>query len=212
MRSLLLFLGMIVFGLSHANAAEAITYKASITNLTQGQVMTHPVLVIHDSEFLLFTLGEEASEGLKQLAKDGLTEPLVIELDSVDEVVSVSVGSNGVMPGETLEIMFSGSPHAQLSLASMLAVTNDAFVSLRGFALNFPANQKQTVLLKVYDAGAEINNEDCAFIPGCGGPLTNTMDDEGFVHPHPGLHLQGDLDPLSAFANVAAKIILERVK
>ena len=96
----------------------------------------------------------------------------------------------------------------------MLASTNDALVARRGLPLKSVKGRKRVVLLHVYDAGAEINDELCASIPGppCGNPLVDTVDNEGFVHFHPGLALVGDLDTSHTFANIAARIVIERVK
>lgn len=212
MRSLLLLLGVFVFGFNATNAsAQSANYKATITNLTVGQVMTPPVLVVHKNSFSLFTLGEEASAGLQILATTGNPVPLTGELDGADGVNSYAIGT-GIMPGESLEIEFSAAPNSQVSLASMLAVTNDAFVSQRGLSLNIPAKHSQTTLLHVFDAGAEVNDESCDNVPGCGMGGTPEAEEVSFVHFHPGLHLQDDLSSDSLFANVAAKITIERIK
>ena len=215
MRGLLLCVGILLFGLNSAHAGESVTFKASLTNLTKGQVMTPPVLVVHQSSFSLFTLGEEASDGLKAQSQDGVTDFLTVELAANQSVNSYTVGDSGpILPGETQEILFSGSRSAQLSVSSMLASTNDAFVSYRGFPLNFSLGEKQVVFLYVYDSGAETNNELCTHIPGppCGNPFVPTAGNEGYVHFHPGLGLQDDLDQVRAFANIAAKIEVERIK
>ena len=213
MRAFLLFVGILVLGFNTAHAAPSVLYKATITNLTKGQVMTPAVLVVHRPSFSLFTLGEAASEGLKRQARDGATTLLLDELAVADGVISTTVGG-GLMPGGTQEIEFSALPRDQLSVSSMLASTNDAFTARRGLPLRSVKGRKRVVLLHVYDAGAEINDELCAHIPGppCGSSPADTDDNEGFVHFHPGLSLVGDLDTSHTFANIAARIVIERVK
>ncbi len=212
MRVLVLILGIFVFGLNTAYADGNKTYKATITNLTQGQVMTPPVLIVHKSRFSLFTLGEAASFGLSRQARDGDPTDLLAELDGNPAVKNVVTGG-GIGPGETGEILFSGKKKSYLSLSSMLASTNDAFVSYKGLPLKLDG--PQTIFLYVYDAGAEVNNEDCAYIPGppCGNGGADTVADAiAKVQFHPGLHFQGDLVPLThAFGVIAGKVVIEEV-
>jgi hypothetical protein len=214
MRVFLLFVGIFVLGFNSAHAGGPIMYKATITNLTQGQVMTPPVVIVHRRPFSLFTLGEEASEGLKRQARDGDPQLLTEELETANGVLGFVVGDGPIMPGQTQEIVFSGSPKARLSVSSMLASTNDAFAARRGVPLKSVKGHKRVVFLRVFDAGAEINDELCAHIPGppCGNAGVDTDDNEGYVYFHPGLALQGDLDPTHTFANTAARVVIQRIK
>lgn len=210
-----LFLGMLVVAVNAAWADPPVIYKVEVVNLTKGQLMTPPVAVVHHPNFSLFKLGEAASAGLQELAKDGETDPLGAELDANNLVLNHTVGSGVIDPGATQELTFPALPWAHVSLASMLATTNDAFVGLRGLPLDMPVHTKKEMLLYVYDAGAETNNESCAYIPGppCNNPDQDTAENEGFVHLHPGLTFVGDLDPIEhAFASIAAKVVVTRVK
>ena len=214
MRVFLLFVGIFVFGVNTASAAESMMYRVSITNLAKGQVMTPPVVIVHQPSFALFTLGEEASEGLKRQARDGDPTLLTEELATAHGVNNFTVGGGVILPGETQEIEFSGSPRDRLSVSSMLASTNDALAAHRGLSLNPARRDSHVVFLHVYDAGAEINDELCAHIPGppCGNGGVDTDGNEGFVHFHPGLALVGNLDFNHTFANIAARIVIERIK
>jgi len=214
MRVFLMIVGIFVLGMNSASAAESMMYRASITNLTKGQVMTPPVVVVHQPPFALFTLGEEASEGLKRQARDGDPTLLTEELATAHGVVNFTVGGGPIFPGETQEIEFSGSRTDQVSVSSMLASTNDALAAHRGLALNPAVGERQVVFLRVYDGGAETNDELCDHIPGppCGNAGVDTDENEGFVHFHPGLGLQGDLEQSHTFASIAARIVIERIK
>jgi len=214
MRVFLMIVGIFILGMNSAYADDSTRYRVSITNLTKGQLMTPPVVVVHRKSFALFALGEEASEGLKRQARDGDPTLLTGELETAHGVINVTVGGGPVFPGETQEIEFSSSSNGLLSVSSMLASTNDALAAHRGLALSPAVGKTQVAFLRVYDAGAEINDESCTHIPGppCGNPFVDTDDNEGFVHFHPGLGLQGDLDQSHTFANIAARIVVERIK
>jgi hypothetical protein len=71
--------------------------------------------------------------------------------------------------------------------------TNDAFVAINSMALK-PGDRVTSV---AYDAGSEVNNEDCDSIPGPACP--NSPNDisgggEGVVHVSRGVHGIEDLD------------------
>jgi len=215
LRTLFLALGIFILGFNTAQAQENAIYQATITNLTNGQWLTPPALVVHHSFFSLFTLGEEASDGLKILAKDGANQLLENELSNVPDVYNFVSGAEVIPPkGASVDILFWGTQNIVLSVASMLGSTNDGFVAARGLSLDLQPGEQKTFFLTAYDAGSEENNELCAFISGapCNNHNVDTATNEGFVSVHPGLAFNGDLDPLvHAFASPAAKITIFRV-
>ena len=46
-------------------------YAVTITNLTRGQVITPPVVIVHNEKFRLFVPGEPATPELAASAEDG---------------------------------------------------------------------------------------------------------------------------------------------
>jgi hypothetical protein len=75
----------------------------------------------------------------------------------------------------------------------MLATTNDAFFAIQG--VQAPERAKSTLGF-VYDAGSEVNNESCEFIPGppCENPFQrDPIGAEGYVYIHSGIHNIADL-------------------
>jgi hypothetical protein len=85
----------------------------------------------------------------------------------------------------------------RISAVGMLVTTNDAFFGLSNFLLD-PSRAVQRVMAPAWDAGTEVNNEMCEFIPGppCGNPfMRDTEGAEGFVFVHSGIHGTGDLLP-----------------
>ena len=189
-------------------------YEVTITNITQGQVFTPILVASHNKEVRLFELGEPASLELEDLAESGATGPLMGLLLSTDGVNEVVTAGGPLPPGAsmTLEIEAGGKTNL-ISLAAMLVPTNDAFFSIQG--VRVPKGKKDilTVFSPAYDAGTELNDEDCDdSIPGpppCSG--AGGDDELGVVHIHNGIHgigelFEGDFD----WRNPVARIQIQR--
>ncbi|RMD65409.1 MAG: hypothetical protein D6826_00140 [Alphaproteobacteria bacterium] len=192
---------------------EGRTYSVTITNLTRGQVVTPPLVIVHSRAFTLFTPGAAASEGLATLAETGNPGPLAADVELAEGVAAVAVG-DVLPPGQSITMTITSARGAKfLSLAAMLATTNDAFASLR--AVRLPKRGRaRSVRALAYDAGSEANNESCDFIPGppCNG--TNERDTagaEGFIHVHAGVHGVADLVPADQdWRNPVLSVVIER--
>lgn len=215
MKTLLTILAL-TLGLQAQAAYTPKLFRVTITNLTKGQPFTPAVVAVHAPQTGLFQLGEEASDGLKELAQDGKTDKLTSELKKRSGFVRTKVGTGLIMPGQKAEIEIEANdPRYKLSIVSMLARTNDAFIALSSATTNLNIGEKVAYLAAVYDAGAELNTESCQHIPAppCNNPGVGTNGGEGFVTLHPGVLSNGDLDPLrDAFASQAAKISIERIQ
>jgi hypothetical protein len=176
-------------------------YMVTITNLTYDQIISPPVVVVHDGRFRLFQPGQSAGSELAALAEDGMTGPLAGLLEVSTGVTDYAVADGGIPPAGSVTVEVSARGLGKmLSLAGMLVSTNDAFVGLDGFTLpsGFAAAFGATsVDAQAYDAGSEANTESCDHIPGppCGSPGVRVTDGaEGFVHVHRGIRGVGDLD------------------
>lgn len=182
-----------------ADAQPGNTYRVTITNLTEGQPVSPPVVVTHSIGVHLFVPGEPAPDPLVPLAEEGDPTELVALLEGIGgAVLDVAVGDGPLMPGEstTVEVQARGKT-VFLSAVGMLGTTNDAFFGLDGFFLGGHPWDRH-VLVPAYDAGSEENNELCEFVPGppCGGIGNRaTAEAEGFVTVHSGIHGIGDLAP-----------------
>lgn len=211
----ILLLTIALFTTSIASAGNyGDQYKVTFTNVTKGQPLTPPVIAIHDASVVLFKLGEEASEGLKALAKDGQTDLILQELTTQTGVLATAKGTAPVLPGQSAEVIIASDKKGVLSLASMLGRTNDAFAAGRFLHLPGKTGVKITYLLGVYDAGAEINTEACSDIPAppCSSPKSGPAEGEGFVTSHPGVYGIADLTVLrDTFGKVAAKVVIEKM-
>ena len=185
-------------------------YEVTVTNMTRAQVFTPVLVATHKKGVNLFTTGESASIEMAKLAESGDVEPLADLLETMPRKVgSIAVSEGGPFgAGESVSVLVPAiRKFKRISLASMLAVTNDGFVGLDGI----PAWQSIHTS-PVYDAGSETNDELAGNIPGKGGEGYNPEDGEGFVHVNAGIHGTGDLSaPNMDWRNPAAKIAIELV-
>jgi hypothetical protein len=189
-------------------------YTVTITNLTYDQIISPPVVVVHDEWFHLFQPGQPAGSELAALAEDGMTGPLAGLLEVADGVFDYAVADGGIPPAGSITVEVRARGRARmLSLAGMLVSTNDAFAGVNGYVLT-PGYSAETVYAKGYDAGSEVNTESCAHIPGppCGNPGMRVTDGaEGFVHVHRGIQGVGDLDgSMKDWRNPVALVRIER--
>ena len=193
-------------------------FTVTVTNLTYDQIISPPVVVVHDDRFRLFEPGLAASAELSALAEDGMTGPLAGLLEVSTGVFDYAVAGGGIPPqgSITVEVRARG-PHKLLSLAGMLVSTNDAFAGLDSYAISSnygSAFGARTLDVPAYDAGSEANTESCDHIPGppCGSPEMRVTDGaEGFVHVHRGIRGVGDLDATEKdWRNPVARIVIQR--
>lgn len=193
--------------------SKNLCYQVTVTNMTRGQVFTPVLVATHKSRFNLFTIGEPVIDELAQLAEGGDTVPLADYLQTmVNTIGSIAVSEGGPFAaGESVEVQVPAyKGYNRLSLASMLAITNDGFIALKGVSA-----RNRTYFSPVYDAGSETNDELVENIPGPGGEGYNPDDEgEGFVHIHAGIHGIGDLPAYEDldWRNPAAKITTRLVK
>lgn len=206
---------ILVSGLSFADERrykKAKKYKVTITNLTRGQVFSHPIAIGHDGKFRLFTVGKEASVELAALAEEGDTGPL--EGLIYGRYPSV-VFDGPIPPGATASATVEMGRFRLISVAGMLVGTNDAFFAAHDVWLL--GKRKTTVMVPAYDAGSEINSEDCQDIPGppCvnGSNLHPADDPSDYVHIHAGIHGIKDVNPAADYdwRNPVALIKIQRI-
>jgi len=192
--------------------------EITVTNITRGQIISPVVIASHKAGFEpLFELGSPASQELAAVAEDAMLDPLTDALMGDPKVLDVRTlfGDKGpIMPGESASIVVETRGRFRfLSMAAMLVTTNDAFFALRG--VRAPRYGTSVHHSPAYDAGSEVNNEDCAFIPGppCGNPGVRDPEKDGYVHVHAGIHGIGSLDPsLRDWRNPVAEITIKRLR
>jgi hypothetical protein len=212
--NMFLLIAVILLAGGTSFAEDGKQYKVTITNITRGQVITPPVVISHEGSFELFELGAPAIPELAVLAEEGDSGPLLAYLDTLPDVFDYAAASGPLLPGTsvTLEINARGKSR-YLSVAGMLASTNDAFFAVRN--VRVPRHWGLDMTANAYDAGSEVNTEFCDYIPGppCGNHVRNTEGAEGYVHIHAGIHGIGDLDPaVFDWRNPVAEIKIRRAR
>jgi len=213
------FAALLVLGaVTSADYGHERVYRVKIKNLTKAQIFSPALAATHRGGNVMFTLGEEASAELADLAENGMNGALGALLDGSGRVADVADAGAPVMPGDsmTFEIR-SKRGFRRFSIAGMLVGSNDAFYAINGRRL--PERRREVVRWTAvgYDAGSENNNEDCAFVPGppCGPDSGNARDtdSEGFVYVSNGIHGIGDIRPAGYdWHNPVAEISVKRIQ
>ncbi len=204
-----------------ALAAGGQVFQVTITNLTKGQPLTPPLVVSHNNDFKLFTLGDldhPAGDGLVALAEGGDTSTLIGELMTDDNVYDYMVGGGLLLPGHSMTVEINvKNRYRNISLASMLAATNDAFVGVNG--VSAPWFGKKALTAIAYDAGSEANTELCTDVPAQPCDENNNPNNrvtegaEGFVYVHNGIQGGGDLNAADKdWSNPVAKVVITRMR
>jgi hypothetical protein len=198
-----------------SSMAFADTFEVTIINTTAGQVITPPLIITHNSNVSLFSVGQAAPEFLVPLVEDGDTSGFSGAQEHED-ILAVTLSEAPVVPGSSLTFTIESSQEFPLiSIAGMFASSNDAFISLNAQNLTFD-NDTHTYYANVYDAGTEFNSEDCAYIPGppcANGGVRDIENAEGFVTIHSGIHGISDLSPSSlGWSNPGAIIKIKHMQ
>ncbi|MCG8416735.1 MAG: spondin domain-containing protein [Proteobacteria bacterium] len=175
----------------HYNAKAA--YRVTITNLSEKQWLTPPVVALHRPYVALFRAGYRAPNGVRELAENGNNAPLVEALDKSRAVADFAVGVSGdpppLMPGESVTVELEARPwRNRLSIATMLICSNDGFTGVDSVRLPVAVGRTRIYYTRAYDAGSEINTEDFAdIVPPC-QPLSGVFsDDDGTGQSNPAL-------------------------
>jgi len=208
----LLTLGTIVS--SQVMAGDWKSYRVTITNATSHQVITPPLIVVHNSKFNLFNVTAAASEGLATQAETGDNSVLYNEVNGANGVYDVVAASGPVVYGHSVTYDIRAPKKAKISVTGMLATSNDAFAAISGKSL---PKKSVSYMASTYDAGSEANNENCAYIPGppCSaesGNLRATEGAEGFITIHSGIKGGRDLNPAQLdWRGATAIVTIDRV-
>lgn len=197
-----------------AAATPIHTYRVTVTNLTQGQPLSPPLIVTNYGNGQIFRDGRAANWGVQQIAENGNNQLLYDSFlqDQRDGYVTdvqraaaplVPKGSPAdAMLDQTVTLTIRAKDTDRISYISMLGCTNDGFAGINAGRL--PRAKGRTVRIPVlgWDAGTEENTEDFADLTAaCQGAIgvksqfgatgTGTTDwtlaENGVVRAHEGV-------------------------
>jgi Spondin_N len=173
------------------------SYDITVTNITNNQPLTPVAFVMHKSGYNAWSLGFSATVGLEELAESGSPTAFIAEATANADVLAATSLSAPMGPGgnETVSVTVNSNSSLMLSVATMLANTNDAFSGVTSWDVSgLETGDSMTVLAKVFDAGTEINDEANIPGPAAGGEGFNTARDSLVekVVIHPGVVTSDD--------------------
>ncbi len=200
------------------------SFRVSLSNLTHNQIMTPPAVVLHRAGYTPWTLGGSASVALEKLAESGeSTDFIETARQHNDAVMSDSLSNSVIMPGAdaTMTYEVAHSDDLRLSLATMLANTNDAFAGVNNLQIGMlQVGESVKIMASALDAGTESNDELAGTIPGPAGGGTGfdaSRNDVDFVFVHAGVISHDDgldgsaLDESHRWSGPVARVTIERI-
>ena len=182
------------------DAPAAARPTLTLENLTAGQPITPPVVVVHDPNAA--SLAYESPndlDGIDDLSEGGITGDLIATLGGKPGVLSAFVLNTGgpILPGQEYNTVIDGVDGAAVSVVGMFACTNDAYI-LATAMIKLDDDGKPTTLeaiASVIDSGSESNDETAATVPCLGGEALSGGLGEGSRSEHAGIQGGADLDP-----------------
>lgn len=203
------------------SAINTMSYEVTLTNSTYNQPLSPPALILHNSDYVPWTIGQTATNGLEVLAESGSPDDFLTEASNALDSTS---GDDILLPGTSITLTLTADTEDALALtvATMLVNTNDAFTGINSQPLmELTLEESTQFLAPIYDAGTEANNETSSTIPGpaAGGEGFNAeREAHNFVTRHPGVVTQADgysdstLDQSHRFDNGGLKITVRRIQ
>ena len=209
----------------HMHDHDMASYKVSIYNLTSNQPMTPPVAILHQSEYSLWSSGEAASTDLEKLAEGGDSSDIVTTAMASSYVATTATSANdpfGPGASESLTLETHAEDELYISVATMLANTNDAFSGLNNIKVShLMSGESISFMTHAYDAGTEVNSEQAGSIPGPadtdGEGYNKDRETNDFIRIHPGVVTQDDglstsiLLESHRWSGPVSKVVIEKI-
>lgn len=201
------------------------SYKITVDNLTNGQPMTPLGVIVHGAGYMPWQEGSSASTGLEMLAEGGDPGAFLSEADANTEVSATMASENGPFlsgTSESVTVTVEEDTSLLLSLATMLANTNDAFTGVNSVRIgNMVTGDTMTIMAPALDAGTEVNSEAMGTIPGpadSGEGFNAARESSDIVTIHRGIVSLDDglitsvLREGQRWQNPVARVTIERVE
>lgn len=150
------------------------SFDVTVENLTNAQPLSPVAVVAHQSGYSVFAVGDPATVGLEELAEGGDNTRILADADADTNVVTTVSGGAPIGPAGveiiTVNVLETDLPALQISVASMVVNTNDAFSAINAVPLDGVAvGESWSAMTIAYDAGTEADSEAAADIPGPAG-------------------------------------------
>ena len=150
------------------------SFNVSVTNLTNAQPLSPIAVIAHQGGYSFFAIGIPATAGLEVMAEGGDNSALLAEADANAMVTVTASGAGPIGPAGSefvsIDLPESALPGLQISVATMLVNTNDAFTGLNAMQVDSMAVGELISRSSVaYDAGTEADSEQATTIPGPAG-------------------------------------------
>jgi hypothetical protein len=222
----------LVLGLQSVSAfakpKKQMRFKVRVENVSTGEqanksgskypfALSPGVFVVSNDRMPLFEIGGKASNALEMQAEDGNPMGLVESIGVKSGAFNKPVGADmpaPILPGQAYEFEVNGTEGQKLMLAAMFGQSNDLFYApsraIDLFVNGEPLNADITDMLRLWDAGTEVNQE-----PGTGADqaprqkAANSGSDEkgvvrlvvdGFVYPETNSVLKVTVTPVTMVA------------
>jgi len=205
-------------GCGGSSSSNETQYSLKIKNITAAQPMSPLAVVVHNSSYNLFTVGNSASIELEKLAESG-DNSLVI--NTVNTNIEQTKSSSSLLTPSSVQDINITSNSKYISLATMLVNTNDAFAGLNSYDISaIGVGKSVEINLIAYDAGTESNSETSQSIPELVGEGYNSSRDDtnSLIRAHSGVITADDglstsgLTSIHKFENPVATITISRIK
>jgi len=201
------------------------TYQVVVTNISSAQVLTPLGVVLHRPGYTAWNTGSPVTLGLEHLAESGDPASFVNEAGLNTNVDMIGMGPSPFTAGttQTVNISTTYASNMELTVATMLANTNDAFTGVTNWKIGgLNVGESLKVMPSVFDSGTEMNEETAATMPGplAGGEGYNPArpSNANVVTIHPGVVTQADglstsaLTEIDRWSGPAAMIVVTRTQ
>jgi len=200
------------------------SFDVTVSNLTNAQPLSPIAVIAHQPGYAVFAIGEAASVALEEMAEGGDNTALLAAAMTDTLVTATVSGGAPIGPAGsetvTVDVLETELVNLQISVATMLVNTNDAFTGLNAMVDSMAVGDVMTFRSVAYDAGTEADTEMAMTIPGPAGGGTGfdpARDDRADrVAMHSGIVSQDDGLAMSAlteqhrFDNPVAQVRIER--
>jgi len=118
------------------------TYRVTVTNLTQHQIFSFPIVATHRVDGAIFHAGGTVDQPFWLMAEDGIAADLAAKLDADPRVYDVAVAPELLMPGHSVTLTVEARPpFVRLSAVGMLVPPLTPFTRFRALCDQRPCQR-----------------------------------------------------------------------